>query len=114
MQNEDVAIDFSKGLTDSKVKNMFIEDNVVYSYGYHFPIAIRLKDEGKGWGSYIYLFNQDGYSNSTSRHKNLVKRHITGEIKECHTEFLKLVISKNIKTIKELVAEFGLQVGQTS
>lgn len=114
MKNKDVAEDFANGLSESKTENMFLEKNVVYSYGYHFPIAIRL--QGSSWGEFEFIYNQDGYSSSTSRHKSLVMRAINQKvgsvIKVGNTQFLKDVISKNITTTKEFVAEFGLELGQ--
>ncbi len=66
MKNSDVAKAFANGY-NAKTKNMFTEEfgNVVYSYGRHFPIAIRIKDG--------YILNKDKYSPSTSCHQTLVK-----------------------------------------
>lgn len=47
------------GKTSSR--NFFFERNVIYSYGYHFPIA-KILDSG------IVLFTNRGYSNTTSKH----------------------------------------------
>ena len=44
---------------------MFFEDDTIYSYGYHFPIATKMKD-GK------LLFNDERYSSSTARHQDYV------------------------------------------
>lgn len=41
---------------------------VIYSYGAHFPIA---KETDFG-----YIFNSEGYSNSTEKHKNIVLEEI--------------------------------------
>jgi hypothetical protein len=67
MKNKEVADDFVNGIDGTKTANMFIEGRVIYSYGYHFPIALRLNGN-------VALFNLDGYSNTTSRHKSLVAR----------------------------------------
>lgn len=43
--------------------------DTVYSYGYHFPMAVMMPDEegnARGW----FLVNGDGYSNSTTRHQS--------------------------------------------
>jgi len=45
--------------------HMFYEGETIYSYGYHFPIA-TFRDG-------IILFNADGYSVSTQRHKRIVR-----------------------------------------
>lgn len=42
--------------------NMFYTNKIIYSYGYHFAIAIRLEN--------IVLFNLKTYSNSTSKHQH--------------------------------------------
>ena len=58
---------FTKGATGGSASNLFIEDDVIYSYGHHFPLAIR-----KDWGNDIrYLINADRNSVSTSAHQNL-------------------------------------------
>lgn len=71
LTNQQVADDFASGLRHGASGNMFIETagnmTVIYSYGHHFPIAI--KD-----GAYHALFTKDGYSNTTARHKGLVRR----------------------------------------
>lgn len=48
--------------------NIFYEKNIIYSYGYHFPIAIKLD-------KYV-LFNSNSYSNTTSKHQNHVLNSI--------------------------------------
>jgi hypothetical protein len=100
MKNEDVAEDFAKGYSKTKTANMFIEGRTVYSYGLHFPIAMRLTDN-------IVLFNSDKYSKSTSRHQNLVERAVCGqgfEIREVDTKSLQEAIDQNISTFKQFVA----------
>lgn len=58
--NTGIVEAFNKGRTDGKTGNIFIEDNTIYSYGRHFPLAIRMKD----W----FLINGDKYSVTTSGH----------------------------------------------
>jgi hypothetical protein len=65
MNNSQVGQKFADGAIKGHSSNMYIEGDTVYSYGYHFPIAVRLAN-GQ------YLFNCDTYSNSTARHKNHV------------------------------------------
>lgn len=55
--------------------NIFYEDRVLYSYGYHFPLAIRhedASDDGAAcFGAGIkYIINGDKYSVSTTSHQN--------------------------------------------
>ena len=102
MRNSDVAIRFFEGATKGGVKHLFIEENVIYSYGHHFPIAIRLND-GEG---YRYIFNSDGYSNTTAMHKGFVKRLIGDRIVlETNTQKLKELINSDVKDLKEIMLE---------
>jgi hypothetical protein len=85
MSSDDLANSFSNGLTKGRASSMFIEDNVIYSWGYHFPIAVRLS-EG------TYLLNTDKYSSSTSTHQTYVKRAIVDYI-EVDTKTIKQAVS---------------------
>lgn len=77
MKNEQIAQAFYNGEI-SRTQNLFIEDingvKVIFSYGRHFPIGIKFKDG--------FLFNKNGYSSTTSRHKNLILRYIGNELSE--------------------------------
>jgi hypothetical protein len=71
---------------------MFYEGDILYSYGHHFPLAIRLGDEkdrlGRrppknktGWGQDargLFLKNGDKYSNTTSGHQGHVQHYCHG------------------------------------
>lgn len=65
MNNAQLAQNFAQGDTSGKTGHMFIDGNIIYSYGYHFPIASLI-------GARYALFNSDGYSNTTARHKSHV------------------------------------------
>lgn len=65
MNNSQVAQAFAKGAIKGTGSNMFIDGQTIYSYGYHFPIARHI-------GAKVVLFNANGYSNSTAKHKNHV------------------------------------------
>lgn len=65
MNNKQIAQKFVEGATSGKGSNLFIEDDTIYSYGYHFPVARRLGN--------CYLFNSDSYSRSTSRHQLYIR-----------------------------------------
>ena len=67
MKNSDLAERYAQGATSGQGANMFIEGNIIYSHGHHFPIAIRT-------GSNTALFNTSGYSQTTAVHKGRVKR----------------------------------------
>lgn len=54
-------------------KNMFHCSGIVYSYGYHFPIAIHRKDAR---GKPYILFTTRGYSSTTSDHIWIVRAAI--------------------------------------
>lgn len=70
MNNKQIAeaFDYGEEATNSN-KSFFVEDVkgviIAFSYGQHFPIAIKFNDG--------VLFNTDGYSNTTARHKNLIR-----------------------------------------
>ena len=107
MKNEQIAQAFFYGQT-ARTENLFIEDKngikIIYSYGRHFPIAIKFSDG--------YLFNSDGYSNTTARHKNLVLSYIKSELADedfLNTIKLKSVVDKikygDIKTKAEFIEQ---------
>ena len=96
MTNSQVAEAFASGDTTGNSNNLFIEkrgndSTVIFSYGYHFPIAIKTSD-------LFSFFNIDGYSQTTACHKGLVKRALEAEgieIEGQNTDFL-------IKKIEEI------------
>jgi hypothetical protein len=53
---------FKDGKTSGKASNMYIEGDVMYSYGAHFPLLVRTP-----WG---FVLNADRYSSSTSQHQS--------------------------------------------
>jgi hypothetical protein len=69
MKNKEVCELFVNGDNQAKTKNLFIENDVLYSYGYHYPLAVRLKDG--------FILNPDGYSNTTSQHIGHFVRAVT-------------------------------------
>jgi hypothetical protein len=69
MKNKQVIDEFlSDG--DGKTKNLYFEKingkMVLFSYGRHFPLCVKLNDG--------FLFNVEGYSVTTARHKGLLAR----------------------------------------
>lgn len=97
MTNNEIALAFAGGETTGKANSMFIESvgsvTIIYSYGHHFPIAIRtaLDVEGKR----LYLFNSDKYSRTTSKQQGIVKRAVGAEaIATRDTEELKSIIAQ--------------------
>ena len=90
MRTEDVAINFLGGAKNGKANSVFIdtagENTVLYSYGYHFPMALRYPNGG-------LMINSDKYSVTTSKHQSYLRRHISSEIIEpVTTEELKNLI----------------------
>lgn len=98
MSHRDLAESFANGATNGKGSRMFIENDTIYSYGYHFPIARRKKG--------YYIFNNDSYSSSTSRHKNYVETALSNErvikIKSCDENLLEEQIKSNEERIEVL------------
>ncbi len=63
--NSEVAHRFATGIGERcKGSNMFFEGNIIYSYGHHFPMAIK-------WNGYL-LYNDERYSVSTAKHQGYV------------------------------------------
>ena len=97
MNNTQTSEAFVKGDTNGKSSHHFIEGRTIYSYGYHFPLAIRLDNN-------IFILNEDRYSNSTARHKSLIKRAVgTNQSYFLGTNVLKQIISEGFTTLKEIM-----------
>lgn len=63
--NSEVAHRFATGIGERCTgSNMFFEGNVIYSYGHHFPMAVK-------WNGYL-LYNDSRYSVSTAKHQGYV------------------------------------------
>lgn len=50
-------------------------DDIIFSYGSHFPMAKHLGEKGK---KRLFIKNADKYSSSTSAHQSLVRQHCPG------------------------------------
>jgi len=101
MRNQDVAYAFARG-HEAQAGHIYTDGRVIYSYGTHFPIAIKASD-GR-----IY-FNEDKYSVTTSCHQSLVRGAIGGswDIVESNTEEMKAMLSQypsRVITPNQLVA----------
>jgi len=113
--NEKIINMFIDGLEKNKhiSENVFIEKLkngicVLYSYGYHFPLCIKLLDN-------TYLINSDGYSNTTARHKSLLcyalnntnfkelQKQQNNNIMFFDTNQLKNILSMGFKTKLEII-----------
>lgn len=63
--NSEVAHRWANGIGERCTgSHMFFEGNIIYSYGYHFRMAIK-------WNGYV-LYNEERYSVSTSKHQGYV------------------------------------------
>ena len=75
MTNDDAVAAFASGATDGGAGNLWTRGDTLYSYGKHFPVALRrTARNGRAltWGAGVaYLINGDSYSVSTTRHTNL-------------------------------------------
>lgn len=71
MNHRDLVHAFENGAVKGKSNSMFIDGDVLYSYGYHYPLAVRHPghEEGKDWGAGVqFIVNDTGYSRTTSKH----------------------------------------------
>jgi hypothetical protein len=73
LSNRKVVENWARGI-DSASKHIFSEDGFLYSYGYHFVMAVRCKDG--------FIVNKDRYSSTTSHHQSLVRRSVSGNVWE--------------------------------
>src|SRR5436190_10333014 len=77
MNKKDVIRDFisqkarRNGCVEGRTDHLFYEGRTLYSYGHHFPLAVRLA-EG------LYLKNGDKYSVTTAKHQSAVQQACEG------------------------------------
>ena len=69
--NECAHIWASQSQYEGRAGNIFFEGDTVYSYGRHFPVARFAPEFGD-----IVLFTDRGYSNSTAKHKSIIRAAI--------------------------------------
>jgi hypothetical protein len=74
MNNTNTVIAFSNGnyRAHNSTGSIYASDNILYSYGSHFPMAINMGD--------YYLINGDRYSNTTAKHQSLCLQYLTPNI----------------------------------
>lgn len=69
MNNTEVAHKWAQNNNDSgKGSNIFYENGIIYSYGYHFEMARHFKG--------LVLMNSNSYSASTSKHQGYVRQAV--------------------------------------
>ena len=107
MKNSEIATAFKDGYEAKNSNESFFVEvkngvTMAFSYGYHFPICLKFEDG--------VLFNKNGYSNTTARHKNLILSYIKDDLSDEDyktTEELKEVVSQirysDIKSKAELI-----------
>lgn len=59
---------------------IFFRDNLIFSYGEHFPMARKTGERDKGERQ-ILLMNSRDYSATTAKHKSLVRYAVLGEFR---------------------------------
>lgn len=113
MKNQQVCLSFVQGDRTAKTKNLFIEGSVLYSYGYHFPLCIRLQNG--------FIVNADGYSKTTGNHKGYLIREMTQENsfkdfqkakQKGQYENILLMNTEQLKTLINEFVEFGDKTAQ--
>lgn len=62
-----------KGYEKNKQGNLFIEDNTLYSYGYHYPMATWVKNKEGNFALDVYTKKR---SKTTEGHKNILLYHL--------------------------------------
>lgn len=56
--------------------SFYFQQNTIYSYGPHFPIATIMPDHTHCHGGQVVMFTREGYSNTTAKHIN----HVSGAV----------------------------------
>lgn len=69
--NEVAHIWATQSQAQGRASRVFFEGQIIYSYGYHFPVARFAPEYGD-----IVLFTSRGYSSSTGKHKSLIRAAI--------------------------------------
>ena len=98
MNNTTVCKKFSEGATRGQGSHLYIEGEVLYSYGKHFPLLVRTD-----WG---FLQNADRYSNSTSKHQSLAGRYATvlipfSALNRANLDYQKIVFIDKVARVYE-------------
>lgn len=95
MTNLQIAEKFARGGVSGKANSMFLEaagnGNVIYSYGYHFPIALIRGGE--------CFFNTDKYSRTTSKQQSQVRQALNSWWYEDNGMVIHEVDTENLKAM---------------
>ncbi len=101
LSNDKVADMFANGRNSGESNRMVIRERTIYSYGRHFPIAIRLND-------HIAVFNVDKYSSTTSGHQGRVREALRfngWNIKDVDTDTIKTIDNKGYTDIGQYAVD---------
>lgn len=101
--NRTLAERYANGKTTgtSYSGSMFIEGNAIYSYGYHYTIAQRLKQG-------VYAINKMDYSVTTSKHRTYVVSALEDKgftliwLADCNTDKVIYTVKENDRAIQEM------------
>lgn len=109
MTNAQVCHIWAQGNTESGRTgngNLFFEGDTIYSYGYHFWIAHRVKG--------VMLVNCASYSPTTSQHQSDVRQAIYGTdfIRVPYKDILPDAIKKNFNYFKGSIANLVLKASR--
>ncbi len=102
MTNQEIIDQFIlQALGDDNIymaDNLFYEDGVLYSYGYHWPIAV--------WHDTFCCVNTSRRSNTSSKHVALVIKSLTS------SEFSEKLKMMEIKQFQELLRSLNKRFGE--
>ncbi len=84
MTNSDLFHRFAHSAKEdsASVNSVFYKNDICYSYGYHFPMAIKVRD--KNDNVKFILWNNDSYSNTTSCQQSQLQSALS------HFDFIKM------------------------
>lgn len=104
--NEVAHVWASQSQAEGRGGNIFFEDQVIYSYGRHFPVARFAPEFGA-----VVLFTDRGYSSSTGKHKSLIRSAIPNSFEVIYCDDPTRTAGHNLDcwraTVERLRAEFA-------
>jgi len=81
----------SQSQYEGRASRVFFEGEIIYSYGRHFPVARFAPEYGD-----IVLFNDRGYSNSTAKHKSVIRAAIPAQYRVIYCDDPTRSVSHNL------------------
>jgi hypothetical protein len=103
--NEVAHIWASQSQYEGRASNVFFEGETIYSYGRHFPVARFAPEFGN-----VVLFTDKGYSNSTAKHKSIIRSAIPSSFNVIYCDDPSRSVDHNLgiweRVVKRLRAEF--------